>query len=176
MTYQFETYYYNDPHFPRKKAELITATILSRWAVYYEARLIAPIKGVGKETRKGELSLKDPEESRKIIADVVKWIHANSVVDDLFYLVLYEAYPPTDLRQQPALFDHHDTAAASWGLELNDDQFATLQKELVANDLPKDLFYPADKMVAVPIRLFGIPFGSRYYTPKQWETRQVKQK
>lgn len=169
MIYNLESYYFRDPDFPLQKTELVVAVLVSRWATGYSARLLAPVKGIRETKREGKL----PEgvKARKaFVADIVKWIHKNSAATNVFSLFLYETYPPNE-KDQVLLFDHHDTSS-SWGLNMSEEQFRIFQQDLKDHDLPADLFYPSDKTVCIPYKLFGIIPGERCYSPKEWEENQ----
>ena len=167
MIYEVDRYYWNEQTFDCHKAELAVARILSRWAESFEARLLAPAKGVAETRRAGQLPAEAAERAA-MAEELVSWIHENSQTSNLFYLMLRA---PGDTS--PQLFDHHDTGSA-WYLQLSKEQAGVLAEELAKEGLPADLFYPSDDTVYVPYKLFGfIPFGDKLYSPKQWATRQA---
>jgi len=170
MIYNLEAYYINDSNLSEARIELEVARIVSRWAKGYSARLIAPKKGVHLTVQEDSLP-GDLKKKETVIADIVRWIHNNSVTNNVFKLILHKDYPPPSKREV-ALFDHHDTSS-DWVLNISEDQFGVLQDELVKTGLPADLFYDADKMITVPAKIFGfIPFGDYWLSPKQYEARQ----
>ncbi|MFN3925719.1 MAG: hypothetical protein ACK4QL_00010 [Pseudanabaenaceae cyanobacterium] len=102
----------------------------------------------------------------------MQWIFANSIVDELFYLLLDD-----EPVNKIAKFDHHDDTCC-WFLNLTESEFGILQDAWHRNNLPVNLFYPDRETVCVPypgdslkskvLRLLG---GQQCYTPMQWQTR-----
>lgn len=174
-TYVAELYYLQDHKktFPYRRAVKVTAQAVSRWCAYYYAKLLAPLSDrVRPRERAGRLPA-DPAERERFVGDLVDWIFANSVLDDLFVLFLDDRPVPRP-RQMPK-FDHPDDTCC-WALNLNAEEFATLQAVWREHGLPEDLFYPPERTICVPYK--GRAVGGKVlealgfqkcYTPKQWE-------
>lgn len=115
----------------------------------------------------------DSSEREAFVTELVRWIFANSIVEDLFYLLLDDG--PVPQENKVARFDHHDDTCC-WFLNLSESEFAILQDVWRKNDLPANLFYPEQETVCVPypgnslksrvLRLSGV---QKCYTPMQWQ-------
>ena len=178
MIYLPELFYFDDtPGFPLKEAVAVTAQVISQWCSRYNAKLLAPKKGVKITERKGLLPA--DEERQKFIKDLINWIFTNSIYD-MFALFLYRDSHKAKIT---AAFDHHDDTCC-WALNLAPNEFEILQKEWSKNGLPKDMFYPEGKEKRVVQKkgrfsraLESVGFtieNSKIYTPKQWQAELKK--
>ncbi len=174
MIYVAELYYLQDQRdFPFQKAVLVTAQTVAQWCAHYRAKLIAPAKTVQGPAEKQGLLPIQPLERALLVEQIVQWIFANSLTDDLFYLLLDDQ--PISAPNGAAKFDHPDDTCC-WFLNLNEDEFDALQAAWRENGLPANLFYPKDKAVCVPfpgsslkakmLRALG---AQKCYTPMQWQ-------
>ncbi len=179
MLYAAELFYLQDQRdFPFQKAVLVTARAVAQWCSHFQARLIVPPEKYTVPTEKQGILPTDTVEREAFITELVQWIFANSMVDELFYLLLDDE--PIPQVSKVARFDHHDDTCC-WFLNLTESEFGSLQNAWQENDLPIDLFYPEQKIVCVPypgngikatvLRLFG---AKKCYTPMQWQTRGTK--
>ncbi len=145
----------------------VTAAALLPWVTAYQARLIAPAKGVATPERRGTLPA-TPAEARALLRELVGWLEAHSAAGTLYTLRLFEPG-----AEQPT-FDFPDVPH-DWSLWLTDEQWRAVQGALRAAGLPADLFYPAEAAICVPwpgqrwrdrlLRRLGF---QRCFTPRQW--------
>lgn len=175
--YVAELHYLQDHKdtFPYREAVRLTAMAVSRWCTYYQARLIMPRSNdIQPQERTGRLP-DDLAARERFVGELVDWLFANSLCDDLFALFLDDKPLP---RPKPMCkFDHHDDTCC-WVLDLSEDEFAALQAIWREHGLPEDLFYPSEKAICVPYQGQGLggklleKLGAqKCYTPKQWEER-----
>ena len=179
MLYAAELFYLQDQRgFPFQNAVLVTARTVAQWCSHFRARLLVPLQKHIVPLEKQGLLPTDPLEKEAFVTELVQWIFANSIVDDLFYLLLDDE--PIPRVNKVAKFDHHDDTCC-WFLNLTESEFVILQDAWRKNDLPENLFYPEQEMVCVPypgnglkakvLRFFG---AQKCYTPMQWQTRVTK--
>lgn len=172
-------YFYNQPGSLLAEAIRVTATHLAQFCTQYEAKLIAPNKGVLITEKHGELPT-SPAEKAHFVAELIQWFTSNSEFPDLFCLRLYnEPRNP----QECAIFDHSDDTCC-WVLNISEIQFTSLQHAWQEAGLPHDLFYPENKttVVSKPLGWFGrvltrLGFsftGGHHYTPKQWTEKMSR--
>ncbi|MCX7683173.1 MAG: hypothetical protein N2508_14605 [Anaerolineae bacterium] len=175
MVYAAELFYFQDQQdFPFQRAVLVTAKTIARWCTHFQARLIAPGKKQAAGEKQGRLP-DAPAEREAFVTELVQWLFAHSVVEELFCLLLDDE--PVPRAGKVAKFDHHDDTCC-WLLNLSESEFADLQNAWRENDLPSDLFYPVQEMICIPypghglkprvLRLLGV---RKCYTPAQWRTR-----
>lgn len=175
MIYAAELYYLQDQKdFPFQRAVLITAIAVAQWCTHFHAKLLAPAKKQISPIEKQGTLPDERAQKESFVSELVEWIFANSMVTDLFYLLLDNK--PIPQANGVAKFDHHDDTCC-WVLNLTENEFAFLQDAWRKNDLPANLFYPEHETVCVPypgnglrskvLRLLG---AQKCYTPMQWQT------
>lgn len=176
MLYAFGLFYMQDrKSFPFQKSVLVTAKTVAQWCTHFRARLLAPSKKDIAQERQGVLPT-DLLEKEAFVAELVQWIFANSLFDDLFYLLMDNE--PIQQANKVAKFAYYDTYH-SWLLNLTDSEFGLLQEAWVTNGLPANLFYPEQETVCVPypgnslkakvLRWLGV---QTCFTPMQWQKYQ----
>lgn len=176
MLYAAELFYWQEQRdFPFQKAVLVTASTVAQWCTHFRARLLAPRGRLATGEKWGALPTV-PAERAAFVAELVCWIFAHSLVEELFYLLIDDE--PVPQAGRVAKFDHHDDTCC-WLLNLTGSEFVALQDAWRDNGLPPDLFYPEQEMVCIPypgrslksrvLRLLG---AQKCYTPLQWRTRE----
>lgn len=182
MIYILERYYVDKKIVPLKDAIIATAQIVGAFSNYYYFELLCPKKDVKLICKSEKLPL-DSEKRKIFIQKLVKWIFENSVCYDLFTLFLddkvikrkptkfikFLGFIPVSISQDMEKrnhglykFDHHDDTCC-WALDLNQNEFQKLKKQLIQYKLPADLFYPSDKIICKTFRS---------YSPKEWKEKQ----
>ena len=156
-----------------------------KWCDGYECYLLCSFKKDGKKNKnekykRGTLPHSLCEKER-CIADLLSWTTQHSLMPYYFRLYLYEHYSRE--KDKRVLFNYIE-GLTMWQLEISEKQFKLLQKELIKNKLPKDLFYPETEQIRAEnkgffSRLLKFLTGSSghyYYSPRQWEQEKKAEK
>jgi len=162
MIYLFDTYYSKKIDFVN--AIKVSSAFASKFCSFYEAEVIFYEKNFkGLKERRGKLPTTNKEE---FVTELIEWILNSSLNDELFKLLMYsDANSP----KETCIFDHHDDTCC-WALNLTEDQFEGLQRELETNDLPIDLFYESSKSICIKEKgIKGLLGFKKSYTPKEYE-------
>lgn len=177
MIYLPEDYYFKynpkNQNFPYQKAILSTVYKISLDCKYYEAKLLAPKKGVKDRIKQGILPRTD-DDKKEFIEKLLGWIWDNSIVDT-FWLILSNEKKDGKITNPKYL--QYEGMSCCWSLELSEQKFNQLQKVWKNNNLPEDLFFPEDQLiVAIPkyyekwSKLRRILFSGTYsFSPKKWK-------
>lgn len=174
--YSAELYYLQDQKdFPFQKALLVTSTTVVQWCHYFDAEIIAPKTNHITPKRKSGALPASSTEKDLFIADLLHWLLEHSLSHDLFRLLL-DTEPIH--HQKTAKFNHPDDTCC-WTLNLSEEEFKQLQQQWQNNNLPPDLFFPADQTICIPwpgsgwrskiLRFLG---AKKCYTPQQWKQEQ----
>jgi hypothetical protein len=176
MHYLIERYYLEEGRaFPLRKGILVTATTVSRWCRHFGAELIVPVSEEIRPMRRSGVLPKDRMEREALVGDLVNWLLDNSLSDTLFCLLLHDG--PLPKSGGIVKFSHYD-GTHDCLLDLNIEEFATLQATWQAHGLPQDLFYADEDTVAVPYPGQGVKArflrwmgATKIYTPRQWQAQ-----
>ncbi|MBW2963964.1 hypothetical protein KY363_00755 [Candidatus Woesearchaeota archaeon] len=170
MSYLIDNYYISHG-LNLGKAVDVTACFLAKSCSSYKATIIAPKKGILSNKRDGRLPDSLPKKKKTIMC-LLAWIRESSEHPYLFSLELYT-------KTGKCAFAFYDSGDV-WQLDIDDSDFRKLQKELLHNKLPEDLFYPEHKTVRILkegiftklLRALGFQVEAcSIYSPKEWEEK-----
>ena len=162
MKYFLDTAYLEEYTFP----DILKVTLLSllKDKDQYDAKIICPKNNRDELSKSGIIN----NDIEAFTQNILKWIFDNSIIEQLFYLLIYR----NESSNKRIIFEHDDDTCC-WFLDLSEEEFANFKSNLHKLKFPIDLFYNKSELVITRADgLLGHLGFKKSYTPRQYKKVQ----